>query len=404
MDVQKIRHDFPILQEGFEEQKIVYLDSACVSLRPKQVIEEINGYYNEYPGCAGRSVHKIATKVTMAVEEARIKVQKMIFAKEHNEIIFVRNTTEGLNLVAHGLTLKPGDRVIITDREHNSNLVPWLLLEKEKGIKLDVVPSNPDNSFNLETFENMLDSDVKLVSMVHTSNLDGYTIPAAEIIKLTHEQGALVMLDGAQSAPHKPIDVQQLDVDFFAFSLHKMLGPSGIGVLYGKQQNLEELKPFIVGGSTVQNSTYKSIKFLAPPEKFEAGLQNYAGIIGAGAAVDYLLNIGLSEIEQHDIKLNRIITESLSNYNEISLIGPKAPSLRGCSFSFNIKGVDCHDVAMILDEVGSIMIRSGMHCVHSWFNQHNINGSARASVYLYNTEDEVKFFCEKIIETIENFK
>ena len=275
MDVQKIRHDFPIIQAGFEGQKIIYLDSACMSLRPRQVIKKINEYYNEYPGCAGRSVHRIATKVTMAVEEARTRFQRMINAKEQNEIIFVRNTTEGLNLVAHGFAFEPGDRVIITDREHNSNLIPWLLLEKEKGIKLEVVPSNTDNSFNLETFKNMLDSDVNLVSMVHTSNLDGYTIPASKIIKLAHEQGALVMLDGAQSAPHKPIDVQQLDADFFAFSAHKMLGPSGIGVLYGKQQNLEDLQPFIVGGSTVQNSTYTSTKFLAPPEKFEAGLQNY---------------------------------------------------------------------------------------------------------------------------------
>ena len=404
MDVQKIRQDFPILQKGYEGEKIVYLDSACMSLRPKQVIEKINEYYYEYPGCASRSVHKIAIKVTMALEEARIKFQKMINAKEHNEIIFVRNTTEGLNLVAHGLTLTSGDRVLITDREHNSNLIPWLILEKERGIKLDVVPSNPDNTFNLETFKNMLSSDVKLVSMVHTSNLDGYTIPAAEIIKLTHDQEALVMLDGAQSAPHKPIDVQKFDADFFAFSAHKMLGPSGIGVLYGKQQYLEKLQPFIVGGSTVQNSTYTSTKFLPPPDKFEAGLQNYAGIIGAGAAADYLLKIGLSEIEQYDLKLNKIITESLSGYDEISLIGPQAPSLRGCSFSFNIRGVDCHDVAMILDEVGNIMIRSGMHCVHSWFNQHNLNGSARAAVYLYNTVEEVKFFCEKIIDIIENFK
>lgn len=404
MDVKKIREDFPILQKEINGKRIVYLDSACMSLRPIQVIEKINEYYNEFPGCAGRSVHKFATQVTLAVEEARNKFQNLLHAKEPSELIFVKNATEGLNLVAHSLQFKPGDRVLITDREHNSNLVPWLYLQKHKGIRLEVVPSNPDNTFNLEAYENLMSNDVKLVSMVHTSNLEGYTIPDKEIIQIAHSYNAIVMLDGAQSAPHIPIDVKDLDVDFFVLSAHKMCGPTGVGVLYGKQSLLEELEPFIVGGSSVKSSTYTDVEFLPPPDKFEAGLQNYAGILGAGVAVEYLQDIGLNQIEQHNIKLNEIITNTLSNYEEISIIGPREPRLRSNTFSFNIKNVDCHDVAMILDEVGNIMIRSGMHCVHAWFNHHNIRGSARAAVYLYNTENEMKFFCEKVAEIIENFK
>ncbi len=374
-----------------------------MTLRPKQVIDKINEYYYEYPGCGGRSVHKIATKVTMAVNEARNRIQKLINAKEENEIILVRNTTEALNMVAQGLPLANNDRILTTDHEHNSNLVPWLFLQKQKNFKFEVVPSNPDNTFNIETYENMMDKNVKIVSMIHTANLNGYTIPAEEIIKIAHDYDALVMLDGAQSAPHKPIDVQKLDVDFFAFSVHKMCGPTGVGVLYGKALLLEELPPFIAGGSTVKSTTYTTTELLPPPEKFEAGLQNYAGIIGAGAAAEYLQNIGLSEIEQHNIKLNRILTDGLSNHDEISLIAPMDPDLRGNTFSFNIKGVDCHDVAMMLDELENIMIRSGMHCVHSWFNHHKINGSARAAMYLYNTEDEMKTFCDTVEKIIKNF-
>jgi cysteine desulfurase/selenocysteine lyase len=368
------------------------------------VIEKINEYYHEYPGCGGRSVHKIATKVSIAVQEARIKLQKLINAKNENEIIFVRNTTEALNMVAHGIPLTSNDRVLTTDHEHNSNLVPWLYLQKKKDFKFEVVPSNPDISFNLETFENMMGPDVKIVSMIHTANLDGQTIPAKEIIKIAHDHGALVMLDGAQSTPHKPIDVQDLDVDFFAFSVHKMCGPSGIGVLYSKSHLLDELPPFIAGGSTVKHTTYSTIEILPPPEKFEAGLQNYAGIIGAGAAADYLTGIGMNEIEEHEKNLNRILTDELYDIDEVSVIGPRDPARRGSTFSFNIKGVDCHDVAMILDEVGNIMLRSGMHCVHAWFDAHNINGCARAAMYLYNTEAEMKFVSEKIREIIENFK
>jgi cysteine desulfurase/selenocysteine lyase len=338
------------------------------------------------------------------MDEARLKMHRFLNSKQPTEIIFLLNATEGINLVANSFKFQVNDRVLITDREHNSNLVPWLQQTKQRGIKLDVVPSKDDNTFDLEKFEEMMDESVKLVSMVHTSNLDGTSIPAKEIIKITHDHGALVMLDGAQSAPHKKIDVQELDVDFFVLSVHKMCGPTGVGVLYGKYELLDNLNPYIVGGSTVKSSTYDKIEFLAPPERFEAGLQNYAGIIGSGAAVEYLMDIGMEEIEEHDINLNKIMTRELANHPDISMIGPKDANLRGCVFSFNIPGIESHDVAMILDEMNNIMIRSGMQCVHSWYNNNNLRGSARASVYLYNNELEMKIFTENVIKLIENFK
>ncbi|MCK4798292.1 MAG: aminotransferase class V-fold PLP-dependent enzyme, partial [Spirochaetes bacterium] len=310
MDIQKLRLDFPALHKKWNGKNPIYFDNACTTLKPLQVMDAMNEYYKEYPVCGGRSIHKMAKKVDEKVGEAREKVQKFLGAASPNEIIFTKNTSEGLNLISYSLDFNKGDIVLTTDREHNSNLVPWQVQAKRRRLEHKIVHSNSDNTFNLENFEDELrkNKNVRLVSMVHTSNLDGYTIPAEEIIKISHEHGALVMLDGAQSAPHKPVDVKALDVDFFALSLLKMVGPTGMGVLYGKKELLDELEPFIVGGDTVSDTTFESAEFLPPPEKFEAGLQNYAGIIGSGAAVDYLTDVGLSNIEAHEEKLNRIIT------------------------------------------------------------------------------------------------
>jgi cysteine desulfurase/selenocysteine lyase len=309
-------------------------------------------------------------------------------------------------LVSHSFPFEKDDVVLTTDREHNSNLAPWHFLEQTKGIKHEVVPSNIDNSFNIEKFKEILskyNKKVKLVSMCHTGNLDGVTIPAKEIIEIAHDAGARVLLDAAQSAPHMPIDVQKLNVDFLAFSIHKMCGPSGMGILYGKYDLLEKMPPFIAGGDTVEKTTYESSKFLNPPSRFEGGLQDYAGIIGAGAAAKYLMSIGLEDIKSHEIQLNNYITNELLSYPEIMLIGPKDASKRGGIFSFNIKGLEPHDIAMILDESANIMIRSGMHCVHSWFFSRGIKGSARASLYLYNTLEEAKVFVENMREIITKF-
>jgi cysteine desulfurase/selenocysteine lyase len=295
------------------------------------------------------------------------------------------------------LNLKKGDIVLTTDKEHNSNLIPWILQKQTKGINHQIIFSNKDNTFNIETFEQMINKNVKLISLAHTSNLDGYTIPAQEIIKIAHDYGALVLLDGAQSAPHKTIDVQKLDADFFAFSFHKLLGPTGIAALYGKYHLLEDLSPFIVGGNTVQSSTYDSFELSKPPEKFEAGLQNYAGIIGAGTALDFIKKIGINNITHHIYKLNKYITKTVSKIPGLQIIGPLDPNLRTGIINFTIENKEPHTIALTLNEE-NIMVRSGVFCLHSWFNAHKIKGSVRASLYLYNTEEE----CKTFINILEN--
>jgi cysteine desulfurase/selenocysteine lyase len=266
------------------------------------------------------------------------------------------------------------------------------------GIKHRIVFSK-EMQFGEDNFSEAMDGNVKLVSFVHTSNLSGYTFPVDKIAKIAHENGSLVMIDAAQSVPHKNIDVRKLDVDFLAFSGHKMLGPSGIGVLYGKKDLLEKLNPFLVGGDTVANTTYETHELLKPPEKFEAGLQNYAGAIGLAAAVKYLEKVGMKDIEKHEEKLNEIITEGISGIKGLKIIGPQSAKLRSGIISFTIEGINPHDIAIMLDNTAGIAIRSGAHCVHSWFNANGMpRGSARVSVYLYNTEEEVKIFIDKLQE------
>lgn len=409
MDINKIRHDFPVLSRKIGGKPIVYMDSACMSLRPIQVIDALNDYYKNFPACGGRSMHKLGIKVTQEVEKAREILKKFFNAKTSKEIVFTKNTTEAINLVANSLGFEKGDIVIISDREHNSNLMPWQVLKETKGVVHEIVKSNPDNTFNIDNFKEIINNNknkIKLVSMVHTSNLDGYTLPVKEIIKIAHGNKALVMLDAAQSAPHKEINVRKLDVDFLACSGHKMLGPSGIGVLYAKHRLLEKMPPFMVGGDTVMNTTYDSFQLEEPPEKFEAGLQHYAGMIGMGAAAKYLMKIGRKNINKHEIKLNKIVSDGFNDINtnnikKINIIGPKNPELRSGIVSFNIKNMDPHEVAGMLDASANIMVRSGMHCVHSWFNAHNIKGSVRASLYIYNTEEEAKLLVEEVKKIIK---
>lgn len=401
MNVETIRKDFPSLNQEIKGKPVVYFDNACMSLRPVQVIDAMNEYYKKYPGCAGRSIHKFGTMVTDNYDAARKKVSKFINSKSEKEIVFTRNTTEGINLVANSLGLQSGDVVLTSDREHNSNMLPWQRLAETKGIKHEIVFSNQDMTFDLAEFErkvSMLNDKLKLVSVVHTSNLDGYTLPIKEIVKIVHDAGALVLVDGAQSVPHIPVDVRKLDIDFLAFSGHKMLGPSGIGVLYGKIDLLEKMSPFIIGGETVKNSTYDSYEILPPPQRFEGGLQNYAGAIGLGAAIDYLDKIDFKKMINHEIELNQIITDGISGIKGLSIIGPADPKLRSGIISFNIEGMFPHDISIMLDDSSNIMVRSGAHCVHSWFNSHAINGSVRASLYLYNTKEEANLFVDKLNE------
>jgi cysteine desulfurase / selenocysteine lyase len=405
MDVENTRRDFPTL-----EASTVYFDNACMSLKPMQVIKKINEYYMEYPSCHGRSTYKLATRLNDEINLARSTVQKFIGAKRAEEIIFTRNTTESINLIAHTFDLKTGDIVLTTDKEHNSNLLPWIYMKKQKGINLQVLKSSSGNTFDLDTFEKTLKEKiknsqrVKLIAFGHTSNIDGVTIPAKQIIKIAHEHGIMVLLDGAQAAPHIEINVKDLDVDFYAFSGHKMLGPSGIGVLYGKYDLLKSMPQFMVGGETVYDSTYDDYKVEELPMKFEAGLQNYSGIVGLGEACKYLSKIGLANVKKQEVYLNKIVTEGLKeeiNNQSVKLIGPKDPELRGGIFNFTLQDFDSHEAAMMLDKTYNISLRAGAHCCHAWYNSNQIKNSVRASMYFYNTKKEADIFIGAVKEILE---
>jgi cysteine desulfurase/selenocysteine lyase len=388
MDFNKIRQDFPILQEAPGKKPVIYLDTACQSLRPTQVIDAVASYYTRLSACSGRSQHRLGVETERAVAQARDAVAKFIGAARKEEIVFTRNTTEGINLVANSLDLKPGDRVVLPDKEHNSNLIPWQWMARKKGIEVVILPSLPDNTFDVEAYGRLFDRPVRLVALGATSNLDGVTIPLEPVVKKAHQNGALVLLDAAQAAPHMRLNMKSLDADFLAFSGHKLLGPSGTGVLYGKFALLEKLEPFLVGGDTVGNSTYTSCEFLPPPEKFEAGLQDYGGIIGLGAAVEYLQKIGFDAIQKQERLLNEMVTNELKSLPGLRIIGPQSAQLRNGVFTFTIDGIDSHRIALMLDQMAGIAVRSGMHCVHSWFNARGLKGAARASFYFYNSQDD----------------
>ena len=387
IDSDKVRADFPIFEKRINGKPIVYFDNACQSLRPKQVVDKMTEYYLEYPACGGRSGHSLGRKVDEEVKKSRKTLSKFFNAKE-NEMIFTKNTTESVNLIAYGIDWKAGDSVLISDKEHNSNLIPWQQL-KEKGVKLIIFKFG-----NIDDFESKLNKNVRLVSFVHTSNVDGTSQPAEKMAKMAHDNKSLILLDAAQSAPHKQIDVRKLGVDFMACSGHKMLGPSGTGLLYAKEGSMDDMKPFMTGGETVIDSTYDSATFENVPNRYEAGLQHYAGIIGFGAAVEYLGKIGMKNIAEHELKLNSLVTKEIGN--EVQLIGPMDARERSGMFSFNIKGMNYHDIAVLLDKTSNVMIRSGMHCVHSWFHANGMDGSARASLYFYNTEEECRTFVDSL--------
>ncbi len=405
MNITKIRDDFPILKNGIRGKPVIYFDNACMTLKPVQVVEKMNEYYYEYPACAERSHHKLGKRATEEYNNSRTIVRKFINAKSDKEVVFTRNATESINLVAKSFGFRKDDVIISTDKEHNSNLLPWQMLAREKGLKRERINTTTSkDGFDMIAFEAILKkakstNSKSFVSMLQTSNMDGSSIPIKEMISIAHKYDAIVMLDSAQSVPHKPIDVKKLDADFVAFSGHKMLGPTGTGILYGKEELLKKLSMYNIGGSTVDDTTYDDATFAHLPEKFEAGLQDYAGFIGLGAAVEYLKKY-IDDIHEHELKLNKIVTDGLKDH--INILGPQESKLRSGIVSFNAKNkMDYHEVALLLDSYANIMIRSGRHCVHSWFNEHKIDGSARASFYLYNTEEEAKLFVEKTKEILK---
>jgi cysteine desulfurase/selenocysteine lyase len=383
------RADFPALRERADATNPVYLDSACMSLVPQSVLDAMEEYYRDFPGCGGRSLHRFAEEVGRRYEAARVGFAHRLGRTDPHSIVFLRNSTEAINLVAQGLPWAPGERVLISDREHNSNLIVWQRLVKERGIRIEVLPLADSGEFDGEALEERLGRGVRLLSLFHTSNLDGQSLPVREITERAHDHGALVLFDGCQAAPHEPLELDRIGVDFYAVSGHKMLGPTGTGILAAAPDRLATLRPLLVGGETVEWSTLTDHELRPPPYRFEAGLQNYAGVIGAGAALDYLGRLDPQEMRAHEVALNRRFCEAMAGEPRVRLLGPADPARRPSVAAFTIDGVDPHDAALFLDEGYHVMVRSGRHCVHSWYAERGIAGNVRASFYLYNRTADV---------------
>jgi cysteine desulfurase/selenocysteine lyase len=403
MDVARIRKDFPVLHKEVGGKLPIYLDSACQTLRPRQVVDAIVEYYESYPSCAGRSVHRLATEVSLRCDQVRTRAASFLGAESPSEVAFTKNTTEGLNTVILGSGLKKGDEVVTTDYEHNSMHVPVLRTVELHGVRHKVVRSAPDGTFDLDAFEAAMTKKVRLVAMCLTSNITGYSLPAREVVSIAHSYGAKVLFDAAQTAPSRRIDVRALGVDYLAASGHKMLGPSGTGLLYARAEISDRLLPVMFGGHGVTDTDYVSYRLLPAPERFETGLQNYAGIIGLGAALDYLSSVGLDEVTAHEVSLNKRMTRGLNRVKGVSILPPSDPNQRGGILSFNIAGLSAHDVAMILDNSKGIMLRSGMHCCHPYFHARGVDGCVRASAYLYNTVEEADSFVDAVDALAKGF-
>lgn len=381
--------EFPILDSG-----LVYLDNACMTLKPKRVVEAITSYYRELSSCGGRAQYRLSKKVQQKVEETRQSVASFIGSKP-SEIVFTKNTTEAINLVSRGLKFKRGDEIIVSDKEHNSNFLPWLRLQ-EQGVKIRVLDSSSDNSFDYASFEKALNPRVKLVALVHISNLDGAYTDIARVVSLAKKYKALVLFDCAQSASHIPINVHALDVDFIACSGHKLCGPTGTGFLYGKRNLLEQLQPLVLGGGTVTDVSVNDYQLERVPARFEAGLQDYAGIIALKSAIEYLTDKGFPKIQEQVNTLTKKVLNALTQVDGLTLIGSSDPEERNGIISFNLKGMDSHEVALLLDSAHNISVRSGAHCVHAWFNKHKLSGCVRASFHFYNTESDADKFIQAI--------
>ncbi len=402
LGTEKIRKDFPILKVKVHGKPLVYLDNAATSQKPKQVINAIKDYYENYNANIHRSIHKLGEQATLAFEDAHKKVASFINA-HFEEIIFTKGTTESLNLLAYSLgnELKKGDEIILTQMEHHSNLVPWQQLAKKNGIKVNYAEIDNKGNLNLNHFEKLINKKTKIVSITHVSNVLGTINDIKKIRNIVKEKSnAFFIVDAAQSVPHMPVDVKKIDCDFLAFSGHKMLAPTGIGVLYGKKELLEKMQPFLYGGDMIKEVTFKDTKFNDLPWKFEAGTPNIAQAIGLGIAVDYLKKTGMQKIMKHGMELADYCLKRLSQIDEVEIYGPKE---RAALVSFNIKNVHAHDTAAILDGEG-IAVRAGHHCAMPLAKILKIDASVRASFYLYNTKEEIDKLIDGIHKVIKVFK
>nr|7E6E_A Chain A, Cysteine desulfurase SufS [Bacillus subtilis subsp. subtilis str. 168]7E6F_A Chain A, Cysteine desulfurase SufS [Bacillus subtilis subsp. subtilis str. 168] len=402
MNITDIREQFPILHQQVNGHDLVYLDSAATSQKPRAVIETLDKYYNQYNSNVHRGVHTLGTRATDGYEGAREKVRKFINAKSMAEIIFTKGTTTSLNMVALSYAranLKPGDEVVITYMEHHANIIPWQQAVKATGATLKYIPLQEDGTISLEDVRETVTSNTKIVAVSHVSNVLGTVNPIKEMAKIAHDNGAVIVVDGAQSTPHMKIDVQDLDCDFFALSSHKMCGPTGVGVLYGKKALLENMEPAEFGGEMIDfvglyESTWKEL-----PWKFEAGTPIIAGAIGLGAAIDFLEEIGLDEISRHEHKLAAYALERFRQLDGVTVYGPEE---RAGLVTFNLDDVHPHDVATVLDAEG-IAVRAGHHCAQPLMKWLDVTATAAASFYLYNTEEEIDKLVEALQKTKEYF-
>lgn len=419
--LEKFRADFPALHQTRNGLPPVYFDNACTTLVPQPVIDSINEYYTRFPACGGRrSHHWFASEVTRWINRSRERLAEFINAESGAEIIFTLNTTQAINMVALGLRFEPGEVVLISGAEHNSNLLPWLRLQQNGGVRVEHLSAAESEQFDLAAFEDRLrKSPVRLISLAWTSNVTGSTLPAKEIIAAAHRHGALVLLDGAQTVPHQHVDVRALNVDFLAFSLHKMCGPRGVGVLYAKKEFINSppgspnaLEPVILGGGNAIDTSFENYQLLEGPERFEAGIPDYPGQIAAGAAVDYLLSVGMERIREWEENLNRYLSARIQEQYEqlgwLEILGPQEPERRGGILTFSVRRPNAVGIAEDLDRASNIMIRDGVFCAHSYFNErygktwlhpktHRDHRMVyRVSFYFYNTRQECELFLDAL--------
>jgi cysteine desulfurase/selenocysteine lyase len=398
LDVKNIREDFPIFTERADN--FVYLDSSATTLKPQTVIDAVADYYSKYSANVHRSIYSIGEKATAEYEGSRKKVADLINADYHS-VIFTRGTTESINLVAYAWArnnLKPGDEILLTEMEHHSNLIPWQICSQETGAVLKFIPFNEDGTLDLSDPEKWFTNKTKLVAVIHQSNVFGTVNPIKDIIKLAKSVSAVTLIDAAQSVPHQKVDVQDLDCDFLAFSGHKMLGPTGVGVLYGKPELLEEMPPFLGGGEMIKTVSLNDSTWNDIPWKFEAGTPNIAQAIGLGSAIDYINEIGLDKIHEHEQDILTYALEKMQKIPEVNIYG--SADERGAVISFNLENIHPHDLSQLLDNDG-IAIRAGHHCAQPIMKKLGVSATGRASFYLYNSKEDVDRLCESLVKTVK---
>ena len=402
-DVKAIRQDFPILHQQVNGKPLVYLDNSATSQKPLSVIEAMDRYYREYNANVHRGIYYISEKASEAYETARKKVGRFINARSWREVIFTRNATESINLVAYTwgqANLKAGDVILTSEMEHHANLVPWQQLAARTGVTVKYIPIDERGCLDMPAFDALLTAEVKLVTITQMSNTLGTLTPIGDIVQKAHAVGALVLLDGAQAVPHMPTDVQAFDCDFLAFSGHKMLGPTGIGVLWGRKEILAEMPPFMTGGDMIKKVTYECSDWNDLPWKFEAGTPSIAEAIGLGYAVDYLNEIGMHNVRQHEIALTTYALKRLNQVEGIRIYGPHEPTSRGGAIAFTLGDIHPHDVAAVLDREG-IAVRAGHHCTMPLHAKLGLQATTRASFYIYNFREEVDRLAEGLDKTRE---